>query len=145
MLVIAVLRSFLPAPRRGTVVVLLIAAVIASTVSMHAVCGLPSDHVSTHESWATTVAGQGADQVGSADAALDRTTEPAHPHGDGGQCHGTTTMCLAVVASFLPLAALRTGVVSWLVAPLAQHHFPVDSHQRPMTEPSLQALGICRT
>ncbi|MFI6428427.1 hypothetical protein [Promicromonospora sp. NPDC050880] len=141
MLVIAVLRSFLPAPRRGTIVVLLIAAVIASVVSMHAISGSPSIHISTHVSWATVV----TDQVGSARTALDRTTEPEHPHEDGCHCHRTTAMCLAVVAGLLPLATLPAGVLSRLVVPLAQHHFRVDSHQRPMREPSLQALGICRT
>lgn len=82
MLVTAVVRSFLPAQRRGTFVVLLIAAVIATIVSMHVASGSPSTHTLTHIPWATMVSGQPTDQTSSAQAALDRTTElPEHRQG----------------------------------------------------------------
>lgn len=146
MLVIAALRSFLPAQRRGTFVVLLIAALIASVVSMHPVSGSPSTHVLTDVSWATVVSGQATGQVGSAQTAPDRTTEPPeHPHEDGRQCHGTTAMCLVAVTSLLTLATVPAGVLSLLMVPLSQHHSPVEAQDRPMREPSLHALGICRT
>jgi hypothetical protein len=146
MLVIAVLRSFLPAQRRGTFIMLLIAAVIASVATMHAVSGSPSTHILTHVSWATVVGGQATDQVGRSQTALDRTTElPEHPHEDGRQCHGTTATCLVVLASLLTLATLPAGALSRLMVPLGQRHFPVEAHDRPMRGPSLHAMGICRT
>ncbi|MFP3712605.1 hypothetical protein [Puerhibacterium sp. TATVAM-FAB25] len=137
-------RSLPAGPRSRLAGALVIAALVLSVVTMHAMSGSSTAHVSPA---AVTAA---ADHHAPAAA-----TAPAHVQAGGehdagacdGDCghHATTAMCLMVVAALLTLAApgQRTRFPAGVAGRCLHRLGPVVGRHRPA--PSLDALGISRT